>query len=190
MGQCREWGWIVSLDQVAQFQPCDSLLADLESMWFYTLLHGDSLSGSIGEGKGCIDPPVIVWKVCSGVENDLVEVNRTSIQGQFCVILHVDAQDSYGHAPWKEALASVHRRSHCVQQIRTRLWSQHLRMHEDSSRGHHAGPSHSLQVAVCSYFVFPAVRMVIIMALTGEAFWIVRDLFLIEWNGVYSLRAG
>ena len=86
MGQCREWGWIVSLDQVAQFQPCDSLLADLESMWFYTLLHGDSLSGSIGEGKGCIDPPVVVWKVCSGVEYDLVEVNRASeFQGQFCV---------------------------------------------------------------------------------------------------------
>lgn len=78
MGQCREWGWIVSLDQVAQFQPCDSLLADREGMWFYTLLHGDSLSGSIGEGKGCIDPPVVVWKVCSGVENDLVEVNRAS----------------------------------------------------------------------------------------------------------------
>ena len=92
MGQCREWGWIVSLDQVAQFQPCDSLLADREGMWFYTLLHGDSLGGSIGEGKGCIDPPVVVWKVCSGVENDLVEINRASeFQGQFCVILHVDA---------------------------------------------------------------------------------------------------
>ena len=62
MGQCREWGWIVSLDQVAQFQPCDSLLADLESMWFYTLLHGDSLSGSIGEGKGCIDPQLSCGK--------------------------------------------------------------------------------------------------------------------------------